>query len=333
MESELSLQRGVNLGGWLSQYKEFDHSHFNSFIQEEDVARIASWGMDHIRLPVDYPVLEKSLPDDRYEVTGFDYLDRCLSWCQKQELDLLIDLHKAPGYAFGQWEKASLFSNRKNRQRFLQIWAGFADHYRGIKNIGFELLNEIRLPDSTPWNQLIRETIAVIHEIDPDRPIIIGGNNYNSPDQLQYLDVYEDERILYTCHYYFPMVVTHQRAYWVPPLEHISQDVNYPGPYPKIDSFGEELIGKPMDRELLKKFLQPALDFMETTRKWVYCGEFGVIDQAPMDARVNWTRDMVSLFTEYNIGWALWTYKAMDFGLVDLDGELVSKKLLNTIRK
>jgi len=333
MDSELSLQRGVNLGGWLSQYKDFDHSHFNNFIQEEDIVQIASWGMDHIRLPVDYPVLEKSLPDDRYEVTGFDYLDRCLNWCQKQELDLLIDLHKAPGYAFGQWEKASLFSDPKNRQRFLQIWSGLAEHYRGIKNIGFELLNEIRLPDPIPWNQLIRETIAVIQEIDPDRPIMIGGNNYNSPDQLQYLDVYEDERILYTFHYYFPMVVTHQRAYWVPPLEHISQDVNYPGPYPEIDSFGEELIGKPMDRDLLKEFLQPALDFMETTGKWIYCGEFGVIDQAPMDARVNWTRDMVSLFTEYNIGWALWTYKAMDFGLVDLDGELVSKKLLNTIRK
>ena len=333
MQSELNLNRGVNLGGWLSQYQRFDLSHFNSFIREEDIARIASWGMDHVRLPVDYPVLEEELPNNEYVVSGFKYLDRCLNWCQKHGLNLLIDLHKAPGYAFGEWEKASLFSDPKNRHRFLQIWAGLADHYRGTENIGFELLNEIRLPDSTPWNQLVSETIPVIHEIDPDRPIMIGGNHYNSPDQLQYLDVYEDQRILYTCHYYFPMVVTHQRAYWVPPLEHISQEVNYPGPYPEIDSFGDELIGKPMDKDLLEYFLQPALDFMETTGKWVYCGEFGVIDRAPMDTRVNWTRDMVSLFIENNIGWALWTYKAMDFGLVDHNGDLINKQLLNTIRK
>jgi hypothetical protein len=333
MTVNLNLKRGVNLGGWLSQYKEYDQSHFETFIQEVDITRIASWGMDHIRLPVDYPVLEKALPDDQYEVTGFEYLDQCLKWCQKQDLDLLIDLHKAPGYAFGEWEKASLFSDPKHKQRFLQIWAGLADHYRGIENIGFELLNEIRLPDSTPWNQLIRETIAVIHEIDPDRPIMIGGNNYNSPDQLQYLDVFQDQRILYTFHFYYPMVVTHQRAYWVPPLEHISQEVNYPGPYPIIDSFGDELIGKPMDRDLLKLFLKPALDFMENTGKQLYCGEFGVIDRAPLEARINWTRDMVSLFSEFDIGWALWSYKAMDFGLVDLDGKLVSEKHLNTIRK
>jgi len=333
MEIDLNLQKGVNLGGWLSQYKKIDRSHFNTFIQEEDIARIASWGLDHIRLPVDYPVLEEERPDGGYAVSGFDYLDRCLEWCQKHGLDLLIDLHKAPGYAFGEWDKASLFSNPKHRHRFHQIWAGLAKHYHGVKNVGFELLNEIRLPDSKPWNQLISETIPIIHEIDPDRPIMIGGNHYNSPDQLQYLDVYEDERILYTFHYYFPMVVTHQRAYWVPPLENISQEVDYPGPYPEIDSFGEEMIGKPMDRDLLKSFLQPAIDFIEKTGKQVYCGEFGVIDQAPMETRINWTRDMVSLFTEYEIGWALWSYKAMDFGLVDLNGALISEELLDTIRK
>lgn len=333
MDIELNLKRGVNLGGWLSQYKIFDHHHFNTFIQEKDISRIASWGMDHVRLPVDYPVLEEALPDNTYKVSGFEHLDRCLSWCQKYGLDLLIDLHKAPGYAFGQWEKASLFNDGEHRQRFLQIWSGLAHHYRGIKNIGFELLNEIRLPDSSPWNQLVREAITVIHEIDPLRPIMVGGNHYNSPDQLQYLDDYEDERILYTFHYYFPMVVTHQRAYWVPPLENITQAVAYPGPYPDIDAFGGEMVGKKMDRDFLKTFLQPAIDFMQSTGKQLYCGEFGVIDQAPMDTRIHWTRDIVSLFTELDIGWALWSYKAMDFGLVDLKGDLVDERLLNAIRK
>ena len=32
--------------------------HFQSFITRADLRQIARWGMDHVRLPVDYPVVE-----------------------------------------------------------------------------------------------------------------------------------------------------------------------------------------------------------------------------------------------------------------------------------
>ena len=51
-----SLQRVVNLGGWLSQYPAYDPQHFESFITADDIKRMADWGMDHVRLPVDYPI-------------------------------------------------------------------------------------------------------------------------------------------------------------------------------------------------------------------------------------------------------------------------------------
>ena len=47
-----SLKKGVNLGGWISQFGEIDHRHFESFIQREDIFRIRDWGFDHVRLPV-----------------------------------------------------------------------------------------------------------------------------------------------------------------------------------------------------------------------------------------------------------------------------------------
>ncbi len=34
---------GVNLGGWISQYAKLDTVHFDTFIQEADIAQIASW--------------------------------------------------------------------------------------------------------------------------------------------------------------------------------------------------------------------------------------------------------------------------------------------------
>ena len=53
-----SLKIGINLGGWISQYPAYDHRHFKAFITANDIKRIAGWGMDHVRLPVDYPLLE-----------------------------------------------------------------------------------------------------------------------------------------------------------------------------------------------------------------------------------------------------------------------------------
>ena len=46
-------QRGVNLGGWLSQ-RSREKEYLDSFITEEDIEKIASWNCDHVRLPVDF---------------------------------------------------------------------------------------------------------------------------------------------------------------------------------------------------------------------------------------------------------------------------------------
>ena len=54
-------QKGVNLGGWLSQADEKTKEHYDTFIGKEDIKRIASWGCDHVRLPIDYIVIEGEL--------------------------------------------------------------------------------------------------------------------------------------------------------------------------------------------------------------------------------------------------------------------------------
>ena len=48
---------GVNLGGWFSQC---DHSQvrYYTFVTEEEIKKISGWGLDHIRLPVDYNLVE-----------------------------------------------------------------------------------------------------------------------------------------------------------------------------------------------------------------------------------------------------------------------------------
>ena len=44
------FQKGVNLGGWISQFDRYDTAHFDTFIREEDIRNIASLGFDHVRV-------------------------------------------------------------------------------------------------------------------------------------------------------------------------------------------------------------------------------------------------------------------------------------------
>ncbi len=335
-----TLQIGVNLGGWLSQYPAYDHRHFKTFIRAGDIERIADWGMDHVRLPVDYPVLED---DDRpgfYQESGFDYIESCLEWCGSNELRLILDLHKAPGYAFDALDESSLFGSRPLQERFLGLWEEIARRFAGRMDdrLAFELLNEIVLPDSEPWNALVREAAARIRAFDPQRLIVIGGNHYNAADELKNLALLDDPNVLYTFHFYSPIVVTHQKAPWIPALVEYDRDVEYPGEAPGLESFLRlhpehfALLGKDagiyFDQNHLSAMLQPAVDFSQRTGQPVYCGEFGVYERAAMSTRLNWTRDFVALLNEYHIGRAIWTYKALDFGLVDRDGSIVNRELI-----
>ena len=46
-------------------------------------------------------------------------------------------------------------------------------------------------------------------------------------------------------------------------------------------------------------------------------GEYGVIDRADTKSTLNWIKDINNVFNYYGIGRALWSYKKMDFGLID----------------
>ena len=90
-------RNGVDLGGWLSQCG-YEKEHIESFITEADIARIASWGCDHVRLPFDYNIIL----DDSGEVleSGLKLLERCADWCGAHGLNIILDLHKTMGFSF-----------------------------------------------------------------------------------------------------------------------------------------------------------------------------------------------------------------------------------------
>ena len=376
----MKLERGINLGGYLSQCVH-NTEHYDAFIQEEDIRKIASMGFDHVRLAIDYEVLEDEYGRSREE--GFAYVTRVVEWCKRQGLNIVLDLHKAYGYDFnnaGDKEKNILFTNKMVQKRFVNLWIKIAEHYANETHVAFELLNEVvEQENAEAWNLLIAETVDAIRRIARDTIIIYGGIQWNSVKTLKLLEKPKDENILFTFHFYEPLLFTHQKAHWVPTISQ-TEDIYYPEAMDYYRTKTLKLLEKPKDENILFTFhfYEPLL-FTHQKAHWVptisqtedihypeamdyyrtkslpigyqgevvckaqsqtmgtefitemvmeavtaakdagvtlYCGEFGVIDQAPVEDTLRWFTDVDTVFRQFGIGCAVWTYKEMDFGLI-----------------
>jgi len=128
--------RGVNLGGWLllepgpssALFDRFEggvrcewklmqkmreelgaekaaealREHRETFITEEDIRRIRSLGLNAVRVPFGYWVVMGPANEDEFMGPCIEYLDRVLHWCKIHGLQVLLDLHGAPGGESGE---------------------------------------------------------------------------------------------------------------------------------------------------------------------------------------------------------------------------------------
>ena len=333
-------ERGINLGGWLSQC-EHTIAHYESFITELDIKRIAQWGLDHIRLPIDYELVKSD--DDRYLEDGFAYIYRCLEWCGKYNLNMILDLHKTAGFSFD--EKADdFFKSSLLQDKFLSLWVEISKRYGKYSNrLTFELLNEVvdeNVADT--WNDIVRRTIPEIRRYAPLTKILLGGARNNSVLWVSKLDAPYDENIVYTFHFYEPLIYTHQSAYWV---ERMPADytIAYPNDFSTcVDETKKYLPTEHRDiYELVRSekadigFIKAAFaDAIKTANERntaLYCGEYGVIDKASLDTTLNWFSDIHNVFEEYGIARAAWTYKGKDFGITDAHYSEIADKLIELL--
>lgn len=320
--------KGINLGGWLSQC---NHSRetYNTFIVEGDIERIATWGLDHVRLPIDYELLETE--DGKYMEDGFKYIDNCLEWCKKSSLNMILDLHKTAGYSFDEFETSTgFFENEKLQNRFTALWVELTKRYGKYENrLSFEILNEIVDSEvAVMWNSIAKRTIKAIRQYAPTIKILIGGVQNNSVASLKLLDMPYDENIVYNFHFYEPLIFTHQSAYWVKKMT-ADFRTTYPNEFAKFMSETEEFLPvgngeiyvkitqDKIDKTFFEAAFSEAIQIAKERNIALYCGEYGVIDKADLDSTLNWYLDINSTFEKYGIGRAAWTYKGKDFGIID----------------
>jgi glucan 1,3-beta-glucosidase len=165
----MAALHGVNLGGWLvlerwmtpglfagtSAVDEYTFMqtlgaaekidrHRRTFIDASDIAWLADHGVELIRVPVGYWVLE----DDAPYVMAASHLDWLMDQAAARGIKVLICLHGAPGSQnghdhSGRVGRAAWFDEAAYRERTTEVLARLAQHYAHHQALwGIELLNE-----------------------------------------------------------------------------------------------------------------------------------------------------------------------------------------------
>ena len=332
------FMHGVNLGGWFSQWNHTEE-RYDNFIKEEDFATIKGWGLDHIRLPIDYELVETA--DGQKIERGYERIREAAKWCATNNLNMILDLHKTCGYSFDAgYKEAGFFEDEKLQERFYKLWESLAENFKDVfegtnNEICFELLNEVTDQSyCKKWNAIARNCIERIRAIAPDTKILVGSYWNNSLAAVKDLDPPYDKNIVYNFHCYEPLLFTHQGAPWVGP--NMNTDFRFPlkstfADYIKMTSekvgqigtaFGAFAPDATVDVNYFETIFAEAVKAAEERGVLLYCGEYGVIDRVNPEDTLEWYKLISTVLNKHGIGRAAWSFRQMDFGLSDarLDG-------------
>ena len=328
--NDFRIKRGTNLSHWLSQSEERGEAR-RTHIQEDDFARLDSLGFDFVRIPIDevqfWDEEGNKLPE------AWQMLTQALDWSVKHHLRAIVDLHIIRSHYFnavneGQEDANTLFTSEKAQQDLINLWYQLSEALKGYSNdsVAYEFMNEPVAPEHEQWNQLVAKVHAALRKVEPKRTLVIGSNLWQGYQTIKYLRVPEnDKNIVLSFHYYNPMILTHYGAWWTP-IGKYKGKVNYPGilvskeDYEAApDSLKPELEPYLTQEYNIDKIRADFKDAIEAAKKYnlqLFCGEWGVYEPVDRELAYKWTKDMLTVFDEFNIAWTTWCYDA-DFGFWD----------------
>lgn len=255
-----------------------------NIVTASDVQLWASWGVNSIRLPINYHAI--STADGAYIESGFQVIDQFVGWCKANGIYVILDLHAAPGSQNCEemsdtpdgvahlWTQAADY-----RQWTIDLWQTIAKRYAGETGVGgYDLFDEPYDVESSgsfstatggtaTLKQMYLDLTAAIRAVDPNHVLFFEGTNWSSADGTTSGDGFAgltpawDPQMAYAFHKYWDDNTT--------------------------------------------AAIQPYLDLRTTANRPVWNGETGENTYA-------WNTAMIALLEANKIGWNMWTYKKND---------------------
>jgi len=320
------IKRGVNLSHWLSQTKVRGKDRA-AYTSEKDLEIIAEMGFDHVRIPFD----EMQMWDEEgnKETEAFKLLHRAIGWALEQDLRVIVDLHVLRSHHFNK-KDIPLWTDPQAQEYFWKMWEQLSAELINypVDKLAYELMNEAVAPHPDQWNKLIAKGIETVRKNEPERVIVVGSNRWQQVHTFKDLKVPEGDKILIlSFHYYEPFILTHYRTGWTGILQEYHGPVHYPGYTVDSSDYAglePELIDRlkasndNWSKELFERDMMKAKKVAEAYGLQLFCGEFGAYPSTPIETRIAYYKDIISVFDKLDIAWTHWNYKN-DFSLVDAE--------------
>lgn len=331
VKSQVPFNKGVNLTGWF-QVDGAEEIQFSMFTRN-DLENIKSLGCNVIRLPIDMHEMTLGSPGYTLDPLYFSLLDSAVTWCEQLQIYLILDNHSTD---------TSGTTTVGIEPILLKVWSQMASHYKNrSKYVLYEVLNEPNGISTSEWGLIQGNVIDTIRKYDTTHTIVVTGSDYDSYNELTNLPVYADTNLLYTFHFYDPMVFTHQGATWVTPSMAALSGVPFPYLASAMPACPSTLLNTWVESSLtqypsqgnsayLRQLINNAIDFRSSRHVNIYCGELGVYMLNSVDSdRCTWYSVVRQYLEGNNIPWTIWDYKG-GFGVFKKGSNQIFNNDLNT---
>jgi endoglucanase len=278
------LGRGINLGNKLEAPSE---GEWGPPVEAWMLTTIKQGGFATVRLPTRWSAHAAASPPYAIDAAFLERVTWVVDRALSAGLMVVLNMH----------HYEEIFSDpHGQRDRFLALWQQIATHFRDYPDtLVFEVLNE---PNSnlTPelWNEFLRDALAVIRQSNPDRFVMLGTGEWGGIGAMNRLRLPDDDRLIFTFHYYSPFEFTHQGAEWVA----------------GSGAWLGTTWGTDQDRAAVQHDFDTVAAWAVQHNVPVYMGEFGVYSRAAMRDRVAWTAFVTREAEGRGFAWAYWEFDA-----------------------
>lgn len=278
-------------------------------LQAQFFSEIAAAGFDSVRIPIRWSAYAAKEPPYQLADRITERVDWAIDQAFENNLVVVINIHHYNEIAT---------DPAGQRARFLAIWQQLAERYRDRPDtLYFEILNEPHDNLSgSAWQSLWLEVFAIIRELNPTRPVIVGPHQWNNIGQLATLDIPDNaQNLIITYHYYNPFQFTHQGASWVAGSN---------------AWLGTEWTGSDAQVKAVQRDFTRAAEWAETKNMPLFMGEFGAYQRGDMESRVRWTTVVREEAEARGFSWAYWEFGA-GFGAYDRVNQKWNEPLIRAL--
>jgi hypothetical protein len=352
----VSLHKGTNAWPWLYRAQSVDNSYqvyptqdtfpYAPLYTPERLAALKSAGFDFVRIQLETTPFLTTAPEQRGKL-----IEQVIAAVRRlKAAGLKAIICPFPRDIVARYSAESILASEENRRSLglieLQLAAALAKE--DPEMTVFEILNEppggYHAEDRNRWFDLQRDYVKAIRRVAPNLTLLITGDRGGGAEGLLRTDprTIDDPRILYSFHYYDPMVFTHQgvtgtskkyrpylSGFAYPPAkqdeqasltrvhEAIFKAVPNPGEAGQIWRDAETQIREYYETPQGKAKVEA--DFAKVS-SWakrnhiapsrIVLGEFGPVRHGmSTDSIVNWVRDVRTSAEQAGFAWCVFNYQ------------------------